>query len=298
MVSRRVTPTRADRRHKAAITRAARMGVALARVVRAAVRVAIDGLPERPGPHDLLRVRAHVADVIERMRHVLGERFRAMLVAAARREHWLSAVEFTRVANANGGNRGAMWGGGGVGVSSVFGGIRVGEAVKVQEDWRDYLKLIIPAPALDFLERIVGPVWRRVVGAINPQRASDAVLQGIAAGKDRREIAKDLEDVFGGYASGARRVARTAGLQVATQTQLAVSETIPELVAGYELNTVLDDRVRPEHRAAHGHKFYRQPTGQQRSLSDCPQPPIWRGQVHWNCRCYLIPIIMIDGEEV
>ncbi len=168
----------------------------------------------------------------------------------------------------------------------------------MEEGWRDYLRLILPAPAIDFLENIVGPLWRRVVGVINPERASQAVLQGIAAGKDRREIAKDLEDVFEGYETAARRVARTAGLQVATQTQLAASESIPELVAGYELNTVLDDRVRPEHRAAHGRRFYRVPKAGQRGLDQCPQPPIWNGQVAWNCRCFLIPIIEIDGEEV
>lgn len=254
--------------------RAARMGGALARLVRAALASCVDALPDQPGPHDLHRVRQHVEAVTDLLRRLMGERFRAMLLAAAEREHWLTTVELTRASR---------------GVSESF---------VVSEGWRDYARLILPAPALDFLERIVGPLWRRVVGAIAPERASDAVLQGIAQGKNRKQIAADLEDVFDGYASGARRVARTAGLQVATQTQLAVSEQIPELVTGYELNTVLDDRVRPEHRARHGWRYYREPTGRQRPLSDCPQPPIWDGHVAWNCRCFLVPIISIDGEEV
>lgn len=256
--------TRADRRHRAAITRAARMGGALARLVRVALRHVLDGLPERPGPHDLYRVRSQTEAIVERMRAVLGERFRAMLMKAAEREHFLTAVELTKA------------------------------SVVKREDWRDYLRLIVPSPALDFLERIVGPLWRRVVGAISPQRASNAVLQGIASGKDRRQIAADLTDVFDGYQSAARRVARTAGLEVATRTQLSVSEQIPGLVAGYELNTVLDDRVRPEHRRQHGWRFFRNPTGDQRPLSACPQPPIWDGQVQYNCRCMLIPIIVGD----
>ncbi len=264
------TLTQAERRHRAAIVRAARMGGALAVRVRAGLSACLDGLPANPGPHDLLRVRSHVETCVELMRRALGERFRAMLLAAAEREHFLTAVELTRASR-----RG-----------------------KVEEGWRDYLRLILPAPALDFLERIVGPLWQRVVGAIAPERASNAVLQGIAAGKDRREIAEDLTEVFDGYSNAARRVARTAGLQVATSTQLAASEQIPDLVAGYELNTVLDDRVRPEHRAAHGHRFYRVPREGQRGLDQCPQPPIWNGQVAWNCRCFLIPIIEIDGEEV
>jgi SPP1 gp7 family putative phage head morphogenesis protein len=249
----------------------------------------------------LLRVRAHVETAVGLMRRVLGERFRQMLMAAAEREHFLTAVELTRWANAKReesahGRRGHYV----RDCADLLDGNdnRHDDRQALSEAWRDYLRLIIPAPALDFLEQIVGPLWRRVVGAINPERASNAVLQGIAAGKTRTEISKDLEGVFGGFESSARRVARTAGLEVATRTQLAVSEQIPDLVAGYELNTVLDDRVRPEHRAAHGRRFYRVPKDGQRPLSECPQPPIWGGQVAWICRCFLIPIIEIDGEEV
>ena len=271
------------------------MGGALARLIRAARIACCDALPATIGPHDLIRVRQHVEAATGHLQRVLAFRFRAMLLAAAEREHYLSAVEFTRLSNARNRNRGGN--ASGVGGGGNVGGMRVGEAT-VAEGWRDYLSLIIPSPALDFLESIVGPLWRRVVGTINPQRASDAVLQGIAGGKDRRQIAADLEEVFDGYAAGARRVARTAGLQVATSTQLAVSETIPDLVAGYELNTVLDERVRPEHRAAHGRRFYRTPKSGQTGLNECPQPPIWNGEVAWNCRCFLVPIIEIDGEEV
>ena len=292
---RQTTLTRAERRHRQAIVRAARMGGALARLIRAARIACCEALPAVIGPHDLIRVRQHVEAATGHLQRVLAQRFRAMLWKAAEREHYLSAVEFTRYANAN--NRNLGRNAAGVGSGGNVGSVRVGEAT-VEEGWKDYLKLIIPAPALDFLERIVGPLWRRVVGAINPQRASDAVLQGIAGGKDRREIAADLEDVFDGYAAGARRVARTAGLQVATQTQLAVSETIPDMVSGYVLNTVLDERVRPEHRAAHGRRFYRTPKSGQIGMDQMPRPPIWNGEVHWNCRCYVIPIIEIDGEEV
>jgi hypothetical protein len=56
--------TPAERRHRAAIVRAARMGGALAGRVRAALSVCVDALPERPGPHDLLRVRAHVETAV------------------------------------------------------------------------------------------------------------------------------------------------------------------------------------------------------------------------------------------
>lgn len=295
------TLTKAELRHRAAIVRSARMGGALAKRVQAALASCLDAIPEQPGPHDLHRLRGHVDAVTDLLRRVLADRFRAMLLAAAEREHWLTTVALTRAVNGNRSESVGFGLRGGSGIDLITGGHgggTVGTSQVVSEGWRDYAKLILPAPALDFLEGIVGPLWRRVVGAIAPERASNAVLQGIAQGKDRKQIAADLTDVFGGYESAARRVARTAGLEVATQTQLAVSEQVPELVTGYVLNTVLDERVRPEHRKMHGAKFYRNPTVRQRPLSECPQPPIWGGQVAWNCRCFLIPIIEIDGEEV
>lgn len=274
------------------------MGGALAKLVRAALASCVDALPEQPGPHDLYRLRLHVETVAVLLGKVLSERLRSMLMAAAEREHWLTTVELTRAANGRRRESASDLLAAHLHARDAARGVRHPGSNVISEGWRDYINLILPAPARDFLERIVGPLWRRIVGSIAPERASNAVLQGVASGKNRKEIAADLEDVFGGYESAARRVARTAGLQVATQTQIAVSEQIPELVAGYELNTVLDDRVRPEHRAMHGRKFYRVPNRGQRGLDQCPQPPIWNGQVAWNCRCFLIPILVVDGEEV
>lgn len=263
-----------DARHRAALVRSARMGGSLARLVRAARKHVSDSLPATISVHDAHGVRVGVERTCAILAQMLGERFRALLLAAARREHYLTAVRLTRAVRTS---------------------TQTGE---VREGVYDYARLILPAPVMSFLERVVGDVWRRVLGAVRPERAGNVVLQGVAAGKDRKQIAAELAAVFDGAESAARRVARTAGLQVATSTQLAVSEQIPDLVVGYELYTVLDDRVRPEHRAMHGAKFYRVPKRGQKGLSECPQPPVWGGKVEWNCRCFLIPILEIDGEEV
>lgn len=261
--------TAADQRHRAAITRSARIGGSLARLVRARLKHVLDHLPEQIGPHDTHRLRALVTGAAAQLRHDLGIHFRRLLEAAATREYRRTAIALTRASGRH------------------------------SEDMLDWLRLIVPAPALDFLERIVGPVWRRVLGAIDPDRAGNVVLQGVAGGKDRKQIAKELTDVFDGAESAARRVARTAGLQISTQAQLAVSEQIPDLVVGYSVYSVLDDRVRPEHRARHGFKYYRNPKKGQRGMGEMPHPPLEAdGTVAWNCRCGLSPIIQIDGEEV
>lgn len=259
----RTLPNQTDR-HRAAIVRAARIGGSLARLIRAALSSCVDALPENPGPVDLVRLRAHVEAVVFALGPIVAGRLYALLLRAARREHFITAVALTRATR------------------------------PVREDVTDYLRLIVPAPALDLLRRIVGPTWQKLTRLISPQKASNVVLQGVASGKSRKEIAADLTDVFGGFESVARRVARTEGLRVATQTQLEVSEAIPDLVIGYELNTVLDDRVRPEHRRRHGWRYYREPVGNQRPLSDCPQPPIWNNELAHNCRCFLVPLIRGD----
>ena len=103
---RQTTLTRAERRHRQAIVRAARMGGALARLIRAARIACCEALPATIGPHDLIRVRQHVEAATGHLQRVLAFRFRAMLMASAEREHYLSAVEFTRLSNARNRNRG------------------------------------------------------------------------------------------------------------------------------------------------------------------------------------------------
>ena len=83
---RQTTLSRAERRHRAAIVRAARMGGALARLIRAARIACCEALPETIGPHDLIRVRGHVEAATGHLQRLLAQRFRAMLIQAAERE--------------------------------------------------------------------------------------------------------------------------------------------------------------------------------------------------------------------
>lgn len=263
------TLSRTDR-HRAALTRSARTGGTLARLVQSALRHALAGLPEHIGPHDAVRLRQAVEGVASRLGVVLSERLRLALIAHARREHLLTAVELTRASR-----RGV-----------------------VREDWTDYARLLIPAPALELLQRIVGYAHERLTRLVDPQRASAVVLQGVAAGKDRKEIATELTRVFKGYEASARRVARTEGGRVACQAQLAASETIPGLVVGYEVYSVLDGRVRPEHAKRHGQRYWRNPKPGQRGLAECPQPPLEAdGRLAHNCRCALLPLFADDVDS-
>lgn len=260
-----------SRRRRAALTRADRLGGSLAVLVRAHLATALEALPERPGHHDAEPVRRAVVHAVRRLAPLLAARLRHGLLQTAQREHLLTARQLTRAA------RGRS---------------------PVHEGLLDYLRLIIRPPPLWWLEALVGFAPPALTRLIDPDRASAAVLQGIAAGKDRRAIAADLTDAFGGYESAARRVARTEGLRAATQAQLHASESIPELVIGYEIDSVLDNRVRPEHAKRHGQRFYRHPRKGQRGLNEMPQPPLEAdGRLAHNCRCYIRPLFGGDIDE-
>lgn len=165
---------------------------------------------------------------------------------------------------------------------------------ELREDAADYLRLIIPAPIRSLLEAIVMPVLNRLAGIVSSNPTWSLILQGISEGKNRTELARDIRDSYHTTAVSARRTVRTQGLLVATQSQLQASETIAEEIIGYQVLSVLDSRVRPEHRARHGTIYYRTPRGSQPSMAQMPQPPIDPGnKIAWNCRCILVPVFSL-----
>ncbi len=93
---------------------------------------------------------------------------------------------------------------------------------------------------------------------------------------------------------------RTEGARIATESQLAVSEEIPDLVVGYQINAVpKTEYSRPEHLKRSGTRYWRNPKGNQLGLDQMPRPPIDPGGVVcWNCRCYCTPLISVDGKIV
>ncbi len=154
----------------------------------------------------------------------------------------------------------------------------------------DYSKLLIEPPSAFEIAQLVGPAPLKLTKLFNPDRAAATVWQGIAGGKDRRAIAKDLANVMNRDMVAARRVARTEGLRVATAMQLSASEQIPELITGYQILATLDSRTRPEHRKRHGQIYWRHPNGSQKGFDEMPIPPVDPGGViAWNCRCVLAP---------
>ena len=72
------------------------------------------------------------------------------------------------------------------------------------------------------------------------------------------------------------------------------TRAMPALL-GWQIISMLDDRVRPKHAERHGRKYYYEPFPGERGLDEMPNPPYESpkdgGVLAYNCRCVLVPII-------
>lgn len=299
------------RRRLKADWHAARLAGALARLVTQAAADLLAGLPDRPHPLESFRLADHARQTAALLSHRLRRRLRDGLEQLAGLTHAQTARTLTQRVRGtlpvravrreaqpphNPRTTPAQ-----LPLSSRFRPAFVPH-IAVSEAWTDYLDdydaWVIDPPSADLIARLVGPAPDLLTRLIDPDRAARAVYDGIAAGKDRRGIAADLGELFGGFESSARRVARTEGLRVSTESALAASEQIADLIPAYQVLAVLDSRTRPDHRARSGTIYYRSPGRGQKGFGEMPRPPIEAdGRLSWNCRCVLAPVWSDDPAD-
>ncbi len=160
------------------------------------------------------------------------------------------------------------------------------------------LSLILEPIKKTVLERIVLGGAKRIAWlmqhvrtAINPQKVARSITDGISKGYDRVMIARELRDELGATKAQAKRIARTEGARVATESNMEAFTEIDEMTLGYMIHAVLDERTRPQHRARNGQIYWKEPVGNQLSVKDMPRPPVEPdGSIAWNCRCYVSPV--------
>jgi hypothetical protein len=260
------------KRHLRSIGKTEKLANQVTALVRAALKAALLHLRDRPHPANLRDTLDGIQGVIERLRYTA-----ALLV-----QDRLGEL--------------AAWGHAAMGkVLAMEVGRSEINAPKFHlagESWKsegiaDYLKIIIRPPAKWFLRQLVGRAPELLTRLIDPQAASEIVLAGVAQGFDRTKIAKNLTVAFDGYGGAARRVVRTEGARIATESQLAVSEELPDIVIGYQINAVpKTEYSRPEHLKRSGTRYWREPKAGQLGFDQMPRPPIDPpGVVEYNCRC-------------
>lgn len=166
-------------------------------------------------------------------------------------------------------------------------------------------ELIFPPPSEEQVNRVVfGSGWVDRLAAqtslATPDAIANKVLQSISSGKSINDLARSLLPIFDDVRTSARRVARDTTMAASHAMQHEAWNQVGELIVGYQINAVLDERTRPKHYARAGQVFYKNPTGDQKGMDECPQPPLESpkdGSVHaFNCRCFLTPVMRLPDE--
>lgn len=155
--------------------------------------------------------------------------------------------------------------------------------------------LFPPLPQSDVRRIVYGNGWSQRLLSLTrlaaPRVIAETVANTTAAGGGVNQLRRALMPVLGNVKSAARRVARTEYLRVAQHAQNEAYSEIDDMIVGYQVHAVLDERTRPKHRKRAGWQYFKNPKPGQRSMSECPNPPMEEdGSVAHNCRCFRTPI--------
>lgn len=180
---------------------------------------------------------------------------------------------------------------------------RSAERLSGQDARELFAQLLFPPPPRDVvLQRIQhaqigGLTWQQRIKSVAQRQTAIQIAQtiadGYAEGKTQREIARQLMPVVQGVQASAQRCARTYGLAVAHESQFAAHEQLGDFLTAYQIHATLDGNTRPLHRARNGTIYYKRPKRGQLGFDQMPKPPIEAdGEIAWNCRCFLSPVLV------
>ena len=180
------------------------------------------------------------------------------------------------------------------------------EDVSEEDAYQRFLDLILPAPPQHVISSIVfGTDWMERIESLSrlaaPDMLASVVSYGLAQGKTQQEIARDLLPIVGNVRSSARRIARTEGVRVGHEVQMAAWDELGTMVVGYTLHHSANPAQRWWHADRDGRTYWRNPGPGQDGLEKMPRPPMepedpserppGTPQVAPNCLCALTPIL-------
>jgi SPP1 gp7 family putative phage head morphogenesis protein len=112
------------------------------------------------------------------------------------------------------------------------------------------------------------------------------LAEGLAQDLDPNEIARRIAPFVKEYADAAKRLLRTESSRIHNEVLERTFEQYDDLIVGYQIIGILDDRIRPHHATRHGKIWY---THKAPHASDRPQLPD-----EPNCRC-TYTVLLRDG---
>lgn len=118
----------------------------------------------------------------------------------------------------------------------------------------------------------------------------DQITVGYSQGEGIPDISKRLRPLVDNVRYRATRIARTESMRIGQTMQREAFDKVDDLIVGYKINAVMDERTRPEHAERNGRIYWKAGHGdggyEIGELPDLPDAP--------NCRCYATPIFEFD----
>ncbi len=137
-------------------------------------------------------------------------------------------------------------------------------------------------------------VMRQLLRGSSPS-ATASFISITSNPQERRRL---IEEYFRRLRNVAYTSVRTAMAMVYAQVNGQVYDAIPADVIGFQVLGILDNRIRPTHRARHGTIYYKNPGVGRPGFNQMPNPPLEAdGSYAYNCRCSLIPVFKGDDTK-
>jgi len=107
-----------------------------------------------------------------------------------------------------------------------------------------------------------------------------------------------LEQYFRAMRNNAYTIARTSMSELIGKAGKIAYESLPKDLVGFQVHGILDERIRPAHRARNGTIYYKKPRYDNPGFDQMPNPPLEAdGSMAYNCRCWLTPIMSLDAQK-
>lgn len=114
------------------------------------------------------------------------------------------------------------------------------------------------------------------------------LAEGLARGQDVNEIAQSILPFVRDYVAAAKRILRTETSRVHNQILERSFEQYRDLIVGFQIIAILDDRTRPHHATRHGKIWYTYKAPRAEDRPDLPDEP--------NCRCTYTPLLRTGSK--
>lgn len=123
----------------------------------------------------------------------------------------------------------------------------------------------------------------------SPERVAGEIVTGMALGENVKDLRNRIDGHVGKLHGSSTRIARTEARRVAEKANVeSMEQALGDLLDGWQVTAVLDERTRPHHAARHGTVYRKGGDPSYEEKPELPDEP--------NCRCTLIPVLKTPDE--